>query len=401
MKKLLLIILFILLIPLKTNALTEPNLYSKKYMVYDLTEDKVLISKGNEEVSKIASLTKMMTVLVAVENTKDIKSEIIVTQEMLNGIPWDAAVMGLEVGTKITLEDMLYAAMLPSAADATHVIAHYVAGSTENFVNMMNNKAILLGMNDTRFENVIGMDHENHYSSINDLIKLLKYALRNNEFKKVYTKKGHMMLNGVTVRSTIHAGGAWIGLNTDRILGGKTGYTDEAGTCISVLFKSNGHDMLLITLRAPFVKNQNYHIKDALALIDYTDINFGDQVIVEKDTLIDKIKVKLSTTDNYNIKSTTDITKYLSNDYDKSKISYEYTGATEILYNFKKGDELGKISYYYDGELVTNEFVVLTEELKPDIVEIFDTYKTQILILAFSSVFGIITILILLRKSLA
>ena len=189
MKKLLLIILFILLIPLKTNALTEPNLYSKKYMVYDLTEDKVLISKGNEEVSKIASLTKMMTVLVAVENTKDIKSEIIVTQEMLNGIPWDAAVMGLEVGTKITLEDMLYAAMLPSAADATHVIAHYVAGSTENFVNMMNNKAILLGMNDTRFENVIGMDHENHYSSINDLIKLLKYALRNNEFKKVYTKK--------------------------------------------------------------------------------------------------------------------------------------------------------------------------------------------------------------------
>ena len=228
-----------------------------------------------------------------------------------------------------------------------------------------------------------------------------KYALRNNEFKKVYTKKGHMMLNGVTVRSTIHAGGAWIGLNTDRILGGKTGYTDEAGTCISVLFKSNGHDMLLITLKAPFVKNQNYHIKDALALIDYTDINFGDQVIVEKDTLIDKIKVKLSTTDNYNIKSTKDITKYLSNDYDKSKISYEYTGATEILYNFKKGDELGKISYYYDGELVTNEFVVLTEELKPDIVEIFDTYKTQILILAFSSVFGIITILILLRKSLA
>ena len=398
MKKILLFIL--LLIPLNVFAVEPPETFSKKYMVYDLTDDKVLLSQGSEEVSDIASLTKMMTVLVAVENVNNIKSTITITPEMLYGIPWDAAVMGLTVGDVVTLEDMLYAAMLPSAADATHVIANYVSGSTEEYVKLMNQKAESLGMKDTKFQNVIGMDHEEHKSTMNDLIKLLKYALKNNEFKEVYTAKEHTMLNGVTVRSTIHIMQGWIGKSTERILGGKTGYTDDAGTCIAVLFKSGGHDMIAITLKAPYVKNQCYHIKDALTLINYTDANFGNQVIVEKDTLVETIKVKLSTTTDYNIKTNENITKYLGNDYDKSKVSYEYSGATEILFNFKKGDELGKISYYYDGELVTNEFVVLEEELKPDLIAIFNIYKYQLLILGCTILFAMTAIIIVLKKSL-
>lgn len=399
MKKLLLFLL--LLIPINVFAVELPETYSQKIMIYDLTDDKVLLSKNAEEVSDIASITKLMTVLVAIENVNDIRSEITITQEMLNGIPWDAAKMGLQVGDIVTVEDMLYAAMLPSAADATHVIAHYVAGSTDAYVDLMNKKASALGMNDTHYQNVIGMDHETHKSSIVDIVTLLKYGLKNPEFKKIYTGKKHTMLNGVEVRSTVHIMQNVLQRSTERIIGAKTGYTDDAGTCIAAYFKSGGHEMLVITLKAPFVTGASFNIRDALDLIEFVDKNYGEQVILEKDTLIDTVKVKLATTTEYHIKATKDITKFLSNDYDKSKVSYEYTGATEILYNFKKGDELGKISYYYDGELVTNEYIVLNEELSPDLGAIFDTYKDKIFILGLASLFGIFVILIILKKSLA
>lgn len=399
MKKILLLII-ILLIPINVYAAEVPELYSQKYLVYDLTEDEVLVSKRSDEVSKIASITKIMTAIVAIENVNNLKEEIIITQEMLNGIPWDAAVLGLQVGHKVTVEDMLYAALLPSAADATHILAHYVAGGTKEYVRLMNDKAVMLGLTHTKYENVIGMDHESHYSTADDVVKLLKYCLKNPEFKKIFTDKHHILLNGMTANSTIHIMQNVIMRDTSRILGGKTGYTDDAGVCIAAYFKSNGHEMLVITLKAPYEKWKANHITDALDLINFVDNNFGNQIIIEKGTPIATIDVKLSDIKKINVTASNNITKFLSNDYNKDLVSYEYEGATEILYNFKKGDELGKISYYYDGKLVGNEFVTLNETLSPDLKEIFDLYKTQLIVIGCATIFGIITVIVLLKKSL-
>ena len=119
MKKVFLLITFILLLPLNTLALEYPSLHYDSAIVYDLTDNKVLYELNSTEQKSIASLTKLMTIITAIENTEDLNKTITYDSNMKNNIAWYASVAGFKVGDKLTFNDLLYAAMLPSGADAT------------------------------------------------------------------------------------------------------------------------------------------------------------------------------------------------------------------------------------------------------------------------------------------
>lgn len=386
MKKILYLI--ILLIPFGVTALNYPELHYEKAIIYDITDDEILFSKKSDEKSSIASLTKIMTTITAIENINDFNKYVTYTEEMSSQVRWDASVAGLKVGNQVTYNDLLYASILPSGADATTALAISTSGNINNFVKKMNDTAVKIGMTNSHFVNVTGLDAEGHYSTAEDILKLLKYSLQNEKFKSIYTTKSYTLSNGLFVRSTIYA---YKG-NTKKILGSKTGFTLDAGRCISAYFTSSDHEMLLITLGAsPDYKT--IHITDALELINFIDDNYHYQNIIEENQVIKTIPVKNSKIDSYEIVEHKSISKYLPDDYDKNLIRIEYDGLEELSFTNKENSKIGEASYYYNDILLEKKDIYLEQELKLDIIKLLLFYKYIVLIAIAIILFILISII--------
>ena len=289
MKKILL--LFICFYPIGVNAIDMPEINSEVAIVYDINTDTVILDKNSREVRSIASLTKIMTVLTAIENIDDLSATITITSDMLAGIYWNASVAGLKVGETITYMDLLYAAILPSGADATQVLAYAVSGSVSDFVAKMNELAASIGASSTHYVNTTGLDQDGAYSTAYDQVLILAYALKNPIFKTVYTTKNYTLTNGLEVEATISKYNKLLNLDTSKIIGSKTGNTTDAGLCMSALFYHENHEMILITLGAMLIEDVPYNLIDALTLIDTVNMNYQipvKEVVVLKEEDIEE-----------------------------------------------------------------------------------------------------------------
>ncbi len=191
MKKfsLIVVLLFVLLRGININA-TNLKYESQYVYMYDLDTKQVLMNiKANEKIYP-ASLTKMMTLLVAIEQSSNINEKVTITSKMLAGLKEaNTSTAGFRVGDKVTIEDLLYGVNLPSGADSSNALAIHLSGSLNKFVALMNQKAKKIGMNNTHFVNVTGLHHSNHYSTLQDLSKLVSYAIKNELWYKVTTTK--------------------------------------------------------------------------------------------------------------------------------------------------------------------------------------------------------------------
>lgn len=371
MKKIILII--VLLFPFNAYALSLPSdLYSDKVLVYDLTDDSLLLEKKSEESANIASLTKIMTTITAIEKNPDISESMTITSDVFEGLPWDASVAGLKVGDNLTIEDLLYASILPSGADATQALAIASSGSVSSFVSDMNELAKRIGATNSSFKNVTGLDEEGHKSTASDILKILKYALNNPLFKRIYSTKEYTLTNGQVVRSTVIGYSRNLNLNTDRIIGSKTGYTSKAGLCISALTNINGHEVIIIALGAPPVIREAYNVKDALHLISFLDNNYKEMTLINEGDKVIELPVSLSKIDFYNVTSSKKVSKYLPIDYNKDNFKAEYSGKTALKFSSK--GKIGTIKYYYNDELLDEEEVIINTKIELDIVKFIKRY---------------------------
>ena len=378
MKKILLLII-LLLFPILTSALTYPNLHYKSALIYDMTDNKLLYELNTKEQRSIASLTKIVTTITALESIDDLTDEVTITNSMLSKVRWDASIAGLKAGQTYTYEDLLYASILPSGADATISLAISTSGSIDNFVKKMNELTDRIGMTNSNFVNVHGLDEKGHYSTAEDIHKLLMYCLKNPKFKEIYTTKEYQLSTGKIVKSTVKTTGNRIGKDTSRILGSKTGFTLGAGLCMSAIINSDNHEILIITLGATPNTGNTYHVLDTLELINFIDDSYNIETISKKDTKLISIPVSLSKQESYDIKTTKDITKFLEKDYDKSLIKVEYKGKEKLSYKDKLNTKIGTITYTYNQEIISTEEVILNIEIKPDYIKILLKYKYYIL----------------------
>ena len=229
----------ILIYPNIVLALKYPTLHYNNAIVYDMTDERILYELNPNERSYIASLTKILTVITAMEMVSNFNEQVVYTKEMQSLVRWDTSKAGLKAGDVITYNDLFYACILPSGADAAIALAVSIAGSQENFVNKMNEKAMLIGMTNSHFANVVGLDDDNNYSTLEDLLKLLKYAIKNDAYKQIYTTKEYELSNGLKISSTLNLYNRSGTMDVSRILGSKTGFTSKANLCISAYFVSN------------------------------------------------------------------------------------------------------------------------------------------------------------------
>ena len=373
------LILF-LFIPFLISAIENPTLHSKYYGVYDLTDDKMLFSLNSDVKTEVASLTKIMTVLVAIENISDLDDTVTITNSILNTVSWDASVAGLEVGDVVTYRDLLYATMLPSGADAANALAISIAGSIDGYVELMNAKAKSLGLNSTHYENVTGLDEDNHYSSVDDVIKLLKYSLNNEIFKEIYTTRNYTLTNGLKVSASVNFYNKIMDLDTSLILGSKTGFTDDAGYCISIYFKSDDHDLIAVTLNATRVNDNYYNVKDAVDIVDFVNDNFGYQTVLNKNEAVTSIPVYYSNIDEYDVVTKDAVKVFLPDDYDEELVSFKYNGLNELSYKNSIDEKLGTVDVYYDDVLLTTVDVFLLSEINANYFKIIWAYKWYIIL---------------------
>lgn len=360
MKKIVLFILCFFTFIINVFALDDPTLYSKNYCLYDLTDDKIIYEKNIQERTNIASLTKIMTTITAIEKINNLDDYVTITSEMLSNIKYDASLAGLKIGDKLTYKDLLYASILPSGADATQALAYSLSGSINNFVNDMNTLAKKIGMENSNFVNVTGLDIDNHYSTVSDLLKMLQYALKNETFKTIYTTKSYTLSNGLVVDATVKKYNNLMKLDVSRIIGSKTGYTNKAGLCISSIFESNNHEFIFISTNAEFIYGNYYNLKDNLNIINFMDKNYNNQTTVKSTDIIKTIPVNFSNIPKYDVHLSKDALTYLPNDYNKDDIKVNYNGKTSITF-LDNNKQIGKVTITYKDNPIYEEDILLKD----------------------------------------
>ena len=376
------LLVFSIILPVHIMALELPKLYSDKVLLYDFKTDEILYDKGGNIEANIASLTKIMTTITAIENIENLDEVVTVDDGVLREIPYDASIAGLKSGDRVSYRDLLYASILPSGADATTALAHNIAGSTAKFVEMMNEKAKELGLEHTHFANVTGYDILNHHSTTREILQILKYALENPTFEEIYKTRSYKLSNGLNVQSTLNTYNRYMKADLSSILGSKTGYTGNAGMCMSALFKTNGREMILITLGAPYSYTAPYNLQDTVKVISYLDETYDDVVLFEKGKELVRIPIEGAVQDEFVVKVSEDIVKYAEKEYDDEDVRFEFEGVNNLAYKNSYGEKIGELKYYYKEELLKSEIVYLTEELKFSLEKFVIKYRTEIIISA-------------------
>ena len=341
----------------------EFDITSEHVILYNLNDNEVLYEKAGEEKTQVASLTKIMATIVAIEENQDLEEEVTITKGALEGIS-EYTQVGLKVGDKVTVKDLLYGTMLPSGADAVNALAIHTSGSIDNFVALMNDKADALGLENTSFDNPIGMDSDDNYSTASDIANLLMYSLENSTFKEIFTARNYTISSlGISMKSTLIGYSKSYGLDVSEISGAKSGFTDGAGLCLASIATIDDVNYLLVTIGAE-TKNRSNAVRDSLEIYNYYSSTYSYQTVMEKDQVLETIPVKWGKVKTYDIKAIDDMELYLENGLRKNKIKYEYNGIEELNYSVKKGDKLGTITVLYrDQELITYD-VYLTDAIE-------------------------------------
>lgn len=215
-------------------------------LVKELSTGEMIYSKEALKEVKPASLTKIMTAILAIE-AGDLNRSVLITPEMTAVEPTKA---GYKAGDVIVLEDLIKAAMINSDNDAAMAIAIAVGGTISHFVEMMNEKAQQLGMSDTLFTNPCGYDIGNHHSTPVDLLSLAEYAIHNPLFNDITRKNQHVYFARNSNRKFVAKTHNRLLGRYEYAVGVKTGYTSKAGPCLIARAKKEGNDCLIIMLNS-------------------------------------------------------------------------------------------------------------------------------------------------------
>ncbi len=262
----------------ETSPITLDNdqLYSSNAILVRLTDHKILYEKNSTNKVYPASLTKIMTAIVAIENLPDLALRVTLSSDMFQRLyDEDASMAGFLPGETVPALDLLYGVLLPSGAECCVGLSEYIAGSEDAFTDLMNKKAEELGMQNTHFANTTGLNDENHYTTVCDLATLTEYALQNDTFRDIFTTSAYSTAptslhpDGITFYSTMFKNLDSPDIDGGSILGGKTGYTSAAGLCLASLASKNGVEYILVTAGARGNHDtEQYNIEDALFVYD-------------------------------------------------------------------------------------------------------------------------------------
>ena len=346
-----------------SNVSELPKTNSRRYIVYDRISKSMIIGKNEDVKSAMASTTKIMTTIVILEKA-DLNEKVTVSAKA-GGT--GGSRLGLKRGDKASVRDLLYGLMLRSGNDAAVALAEHVGGSVKGFAELMNEKAIELGLTNTHFVTPHGLDDANHYTTALELAKLTDYAMDNETFAKIVgTKSTTIYINNQPrqINNTNELLGVLNG-----VVGVKTGFTNNAGRCLVTETKRNNMDIITIVLGADTKKDRT---KDSVNLIEYTFskykmYNLEEQIIKEfnkwKNINEKRILIIKGKTSNPKL-ALGAIEKATIPICDNDKIEYSINALTEVEAPVEQWNVMGTLTVKLNGEILENIDIVNVNEVQ-------------------------------------
>ncbi len=376
------IFVFVLMasVVISTSAITydyskiERTLESDTILLVNMDTGIPVIEKNAEKVRFPASLTKIMTYIIAMENIEDVhNTRVKIRQEVLNPLLGTGSSMsGLDykVGEKVTVIDLLHCLMITSGNDAALVLADYVGnGDTEKFVDMMNAKAKELGCNDTHFVNPHGLHDEEHYTTAYDLYKITSYAMTLPLFSEItntatyYCEGDDYPLVTTNFLIDVNRGGEYYYTYAQGV---KTGTTDEAGRCLITTGIADGYAYMCICMGAPYEGSvNNGAMLDAREILRWALLNLELARMITPETPVCEADVNFSSSeDKILLYPANTVNAILPKERKEEDVRVESDIPESVDAPIAKGDVVGKATVYYKGEAVQTVDLVAGEDIE-------------------------------------
>ncbi len=319
------------------------NLSAQSYILMDESGGRVLVEKNAHTKMPMASTTKIMTALLALENSK-LDDQILIDER---SIDIEGSSIYLKNKERISMKDLLYGLMLNSGNDSAVAIANHICEDEEEFVNLMNQRARSLNALNTHFTNPHGLSHDDHYSTAYDLALITREALKHEMFREIVGSKSYKSNRKQDAYFVNKNMTLWEYPGGDGV---KTGYTRAAGRCLVSTAQREGMRLIAVSLNAPDWFKDNY------ALLDYGFENYKPYTIYNRGQLMGKIQVGDDAVD-LNLVAEKDLI-YPLNQEETQSVKVSISPFKDIDLPIEKGQTLGKIETYLDGVLVKSDNLV-------------------------------------------
>lgn len=416
MKKMSLIMAVIMLLSFSVCAAPEeePNQKAKKsaadtvtfsaespYVIFmDMNTGRVMYEKNADEKVYPASTVKIMTAVLALEKC-GLEEKIEASQTALDSVPDGVTVMDIMPGETLTVRQLLYGAMLASAADATNVLAEAVSGSIGDFISLMNHKAKELGMTNTNFSNTHGEHDDRTFTTVRDMAALARYAMKNPDFREIvkteqYTiqptekyKEVRNLINTNYMVSRVQRSDYYY----SKAIGVKAGYTAEAKSCLVEVAQNKNMELLALTFGAQTVDGKAQGYTDCRRFFETAFENYRSEVVVTKGTLVGQVPVKNARrAGQVLLEAATSLYYIHPSTEELGTATYEIRTEDFLKAPVTKGDVVGECEYFYDGVSAGVIQLVADKDYKFDVFSfVFDGFVAFVT----SPIFIIIIILLL------
>ena len=369
MKKILLLlvltVLFIPVIKAEDNLLAKN---AKSSILIEQSTGEILYEFNSHEKQPPASMTKMMSLLLIMEAIEKgvLKWDQIITVSS-NASGMGGSQILLETNERMSVEDLIKGITIASGNDAVVALAEAIAGSEENFVKMMNDRAHALGLNDTNFKNCHGLDEEGHYSSAYDMAFIAKELVKHEKILE-YSKIYETYLREGTDRKI------WL-VNTNKLVrfkegvdGLKTGFTSGAGYCLTATMKKEGMRVIATVMGEPDSNTRNSEVS---GMLDYAFANFGLKKVLSKNSVVKKISLSKAKQDEIKIVPIEDVNVLYKKMDGEINPTYDVK-INDIKVPIKKGDIVGKIYVRNNDEIINEVNLTVSENIdKTNLLELY------------------------------
>ena len=341
----------------------KPDLVSEAAILMDTKTQKILYSKNKNKKMYPASTTKIVTAILTLENC-NLEDVVTVSYDTVMSIPEGYSSASLQIGEQLTVEQLLQLLLVHSANDAANALAEHVGGSVESFVSMMNTKVHELGLSHTHFTNAFGMHDENHYTTAQDLAMIMKYCIKNEDFRKLAGSASCAIpaTNKYDIRKYNSTNELILPNNKNYypfLTSGKTGYTSQAGDCLVSCSYQDDLELICVILGGKTINDVSTRFSETKALYEYGYDNYSIKTIVNTNDIITQIEIPNGTknTKKLDLLANDTIRTLLENNLSLDKLPVEIKLKQDIKAPIEQGSLLGSISYIMDGTEYKTELI--------------------------------------------
>lgn len=382
-----------------------PDITAGAAILIDSSTGKILYGKNEEERMFPASITKILTAILAIENC-DLNDVVTIPYEAISLVPSGYTVAPLYVGEQLTVNQLLQVMMVYSANDAANALAFHISGSIDGFANLMNGKIAELGLTNTHFCNPSGKHDENHYTTAHDLALIMQYCMKNSTFRNFAGLKSCVLPETsksservfTTTNELLRYDSREVASNYyyQYAIAGKTGYTTAAKNCLVSVANKDGFELICVVLSVGvYPYNLSGKFIESKALFEYGYSNYMIKKLREKNAIATSIDIVNATkeTKNLDLLLCDDITATISqaNSNDTYEPDIQLNG--NIVAPIYEGQVLGKIVYNIEGEYYSVDLKASHS------VEVSSTFTLIIRIILIVFILGLLYMLLFDDKS--